>query len=108
MIEGDKECEVNVIEEVATKNDIELEVAMEESTVDDHVETFLIPNLETWVVASGNQRETQERDGGGEEEKDQDNIDNDIDLKMARASNDHAEDSSTLVPETSAFASKSQ
>ena len=34
MIEGDKACEVDVIEEVATKDDIESEVAMNESMAD--------------------------------------------------------------------------
>ena len=58
---------------------------------DAHVETFLALDLETWAIAYGNQYET---DGGNEEEKDHDNTDHDISLKMARASNDHGEDSS--------------
>ena len=57
---------------------------------------------------SGNQHETKETDGDDKEEKHQDNTDNDIGPKMARASNDHGEDPSTLVPETSAVASESQ
>ena len=82
---------------------------MDESMAYGHVETFLTLYLETWAVASGNQHETKEMDGGGEEDsqKDHDNTDNGIGPKIARASNDHGEDSSTLVPKTSAVASKS-
>ena len=64
MIEGDKVFEVEVIEEVAMTNDIESEVAMDESTADSRVETFstLIP--ETSAVAPVCQRETGETEGG--------------------------------------------
>ena len=45
VIQGDKNCEVDVIEDIATKKDIESEVAMNESMVDGHVKTFstLVP-----------------------------------------------------------------
>ena len=43
MIEGDKVFEADVIEDVAMANDIELEVAMDESMADGHVETFPTP-----------------------------------------------------------------
>ena len=69
-------------------------VFMEESMADGHVET--------WAVAFRNQIESQEIDGGSEKVKDQDNTNNDIGPKLTRASNDHGEDSSTLVPKTSA------
>ena len=39
--------------------------------VDGHVKTFLTLDLETWAIASGNQRETQVTDGGCEEVKDE-------------------------------------
>ena len=70
---------------------------MNESMADGHVETFLTLHLETWAVASGNQRETQETDGGKKEEKDQDNT-----------TNDDGQIFSTLVPETWAIASENR
>ena len=81
---------------------------MDKSMADGHVETFLTFDLETWAVATGNQHETQETEGYDKEEKNQDNTDNDIGPTMARVSNDHGEDSSTLVPKTSTVASESQ
>ena len=71
--------------------------------------------LETWVVASENQRETQETESGGEEAKVGADAhdgsiatDNDVGPQMARTSKDHGEDSSTLVPENLAVVSESQ
>ena len=57
MIEGDKVFETDMIEEVGMTNDIESEVAMDESMADGHVETFLTLVLE---VAALCQRETGE------------------------------------------------
>mgnify|MGYP000353112311 CR=1 FL=1 len=105
-----------MIKEVATKNDIK-EVAMENmaKVIDQRCLESSTLVLETWAVASENQRETQETEGGDEEAKvgadaHDGNIatDNDIGPKMARMSKDHGEDSSTLVLETSAVASESQ
>ena len=69
-INGDKECEASVIEDLAAKDDIE-EVTMNKITsVDnDHGRIFSTHALETWAVASKNQRETQETEGVGEEPK---------------------------------------
>ena len=69
MIKGDKKCEANLITEIAMKNDIESEVAEDESMADGCVETFSTLVPETWAVASKRQRETQETEGGGEEVK---------------------------------------
>ena len=49
----------------AINNDIESEMAMDESMADGHVETFLTPVLETSAVAPLCQRETGEMEGGG-------------------------------------------
>ena len=64
-VKGDKDCEANVIEDLATKIDIK-EVAMNKTTsVDDkHSKTFPILVLETWAVASENRQKTQEKDDG--------------------------------------------
>ena len=62
MIKEDKEREAHVIKEVTTKNDIK-EVAMDNmpKVIDQrHMESSTLV-LETWVVASENQCETQER-----------------------------------------------
>ena len=69
MIEGDKACEVDVIEEVATKDDIESEVAMNESMTDGRGKTLptLIPEI--LAVAFEKQCETRETEGGGEKTK---------------------------------------
>ena len=72
-------------------------MAMDESMANGHVETFLTLHSETWAVASGNQCETQETDGGEKEENDQDNIDN-----------DDGQNFSTLVPKTWAIASENR
>ena len=69
MINGDNECEADMIEDIAMKTFIESEVAMHESMVDGHVENFSTLVRETWVVASESQRETQKTEGGGEETK---------------------------------------
>ena len=52
-----------MIEEIATKKDIKLEVARDESMADGHVETFPTPLLETSAVAPVCQRETGEPEG---------------------------------------------
>ena len=49
-----------MIQEVAARNDIESEVAMDELTTDGRVETFRTLDLETWAVAFERQHETQE------------------------------------------------
>ena len=64
MIEGDKVFEADVIEDVAMTNNIESEVAMDESTTDSHVETFPTLDPETSAVAPVCQRETGETEGG--------------------------------------------
>ena len=64
MIEGDKVFEADVIEDVAMTNDIESEVAMDESTADSRVETFPTLDPETSAVAPVCQRETGETEGG--------------------------------------------
>ena len=78
MIEGDKVFEADMIEEVAMTNDIESEVAMNESTADSRVETFSTLVLETSAVAPVCKCETREMEGSGgkmkaqhEEEEDQ-------------------------------------
>ena len=49
-IEGDKNCEADVIEEIAMKKDIESEVLMDESMTDGYVETFPTLVLDTWEL----------------------------------------------------------
>ena len=51
LIKGDKKCETDMIEEIATKKDIKSEVAMDESMADGHFETFPTPVLVTSAVA---------------------------------------------------------
>ena len=69
-VEGDKEGEVGVMEDLATKIDIN-EVAMNKtrSVDNDHGEIFSTLVPKTWAVASGNQHETQEMESGDEELK---------------------------------------
>ena len=69
LIEGDKVFEADVIEGVTMTNDIESEVAMDESTVDSRVETFSTLVLETSAVAPMCQCETGETEGGGDKTK---------------------------------------
>ena len=69
VIEECKKCEADVIEVIATKKDIESEMAMDESMVDGCFETFSTLVPETWAVASECQRETQATEGGGEKAK---------------------------------------
>ena len=57
VIKGDKESEINMMKGLATKID------------NDHNRIFSTHAPETWVVASKNQRETQETEGVGEEPK---------------------------------------
>ena len=56
-IKGDKECQIDMIKGLATKID------------NDHDRIFSTHVPETWVVASKNQRETQETEGVGEKLK---------------------------------------
>ena len=72
MIEGDKVFEVDVIEEVAMTNDIESEVALDESTADSRVETFSTLVPETSTVVPVCQCETGETKGGDEHEEEED------------------------------------
>ena len=65
-VKGDEECEVNVVEAVAMRDDIESKMAMHESTADDHVKTFPTLDLETSAVAPKCQRETGETESDGE------------------------------------------
>ena len=69
MIEGDKACEADVIEEVATKDDIESEVAMNKSMADGRGKTLPTLILETSVVVFENQRETEVTGGGDKKGK---------------------------------------
>ena len=64
IIKGDKKCEANVIEEIATKNDIESKVAMDKSMADECVEDSFTHVPETWAVATQSQCETKEMEGG--------------------------------------------
>ena len=61
--------EAHEIEEIATKNDIQSEMAMDESMVDGHVETFLTLHLETCAIVSENRCKTQETRGDGKNQK---------------------------------------
>ena len=60
-----------MIEEIATKKDIESEVAMDESMADGRVETFSTLVPETSAVTPVCQRETGEKGGSGRKTKDQ-------------------------------------
>ena len=105
MIEGDKECEADVIEEVATKDEIESEVAMNESMTDGRGKTLptLIPEI--LAVAFEKQCETRETEGGGEKTKaEADAYNGDIAEKvdMCETTEDgNTEDSCPLILETS-------
>ena len=55
-----------MVEAVAMRDDIELKMAMHESTADDHVKTFPTLDLETSAVAPKCQRETGETESDGE------------------------------------------
>ena len=50
VIEGDKKCKADKIEEIAMKKDIESEVLMDESMTDGYVETFPTLVLDTWEL----------------------------------------------------------
>jgi hypothetical protein len=112
IIDADKECEADVIKEVATKDEIESEVAMDESMADCHIETSppLIP--ETPAVAIERQRETEETEGGGEKTKvEVDAYNGEIAENMAMGEtmeDDNTEDSYPLILETSAVVSENQ
>ena len=105
IIDADKECEAEWIEEVASKDDIESEVTIDESMEDGHMETLspLIP--ETPAVAF---EETEETEGGEEKTKFETNAcDKEIAEKMAMCEttkDGNIEDSCQLILETSAVA----
>ena len=87
--------------EIATKNDIESEMAMDESMADGHVETFSTLVPETWVDASESKRETQETEGGGKEVKAEANTcEEEGDVKPKRVDDDDEETLPTKVLET--------
>ena len=112
IIDADKECEADVIKEVATKDEIESEVAMDESMADCHIETSppLIP--ETPAVAIERQRETEETEGGGEKTNvEADEYDEEIAEKNAKGETTkegNTEDSCQQYLETSAVVSENQ
>ena len=112
IIDANKECEAEWIEEVATKDDIDSKVAVDESMADDHIETSppLIP--ETPAVAFERQRETEETEGGEEKTKFETNAcDKEIAKKMAMCEttkDGNVEDSCQLILETSAVAFEKQ
>jgi hypothetical protein len=109
-IKGDKECEVDVVEAVAMRKDIESKMAMHESTADDHVKTFPTLDLETSAVAPKCQRETGETESDGEAKIEAD-ANNNVEGKMSKDEStvtDGAEVLPTIVPETSAVAPKCQ
>ena len=109
-VKGDEECEVDVVEVVAMRNDIESKMAMHESTADDHVKTFPTLDLETSAVAPKCQRETGETESDGEAKIEAD-ANNNVEGKMSKDEStvtDGAEVLPTIVPETSAVAPKCQ
>ena len=112
MIEGDKECEADVIEEVATKDDIESEVAMNESMADGRGKTLptLIPEIS--AVAFEKKCETGETEGGGEKMKaEADAYNGEIAEKVAMCEtteDGNTEDSCPLILETSVVVSENQ
>ena len=101
--------EAHEIEEIATKNDIESEVAMEELMADGRVEDSFTQVPETWAVAES-QRETQEMEGGSKG-KDQDgvhNIEAKIDMDESMVNDGSDKTFPTLVPKTWAVVSENQ
>ena len=104
MIEGEKSCEADVIEEVATKDDIESKGAMNESMADGRGKTLLTLIPEILVVASEKQRETEETKGGGEKTKTEANTYNrELAEKMAvceTTADGNTENSYPLILET--------
>ena len=67
MIKKGKECEAYLFEEITTDNDIELEVAMDDSMADSRVKTFSTLVLETWAVVFKNQHEIEEAEAADDE-----------------------------------------
>ena len=55
--------------EANVDNNVEAKMDMDKSMADGHLKTFPTLILETLAVASENQRETEETEGGGEEKK---------------------------------------
>ena len=105
-VKGDEECEVNVVEAVAMRDDIESKMAMHESTTDDHVKTFPTLDLETSAVAPKCQHETGETESDGEAKIEAD-ANNNVEGKMSKDEStvtDGAEVLPTIVHETTAVA----
>ena len=105
VIKGDEECEVDVVEVIAVRNNIESKMAMHDSTADGDVETFPKLHLETWAVVFESQHETQERKSGGESNIEA-NVNNNVEGKMFMDESmviDGAELLPTVVPKTSAM-----
>ena len=69
MFEEDKQCEAYVVGEKSTNNDVETKLAMGKLVVYGGVESCSPLVLETWALVSGNQCDSQETKGGGEEVK---------------------------------------
>ena len=82
-VKGDKKCEANMIEDLATTKDIK-EVAINKTTSvhDEHGKTFFTLVLETWEVACKSQHETQEMEGGRGEVKVEANEINNVKMKV--------------------------
>ena len=112
MIEGDKECEADVIEEVATKDDIESEVAMNESMADGRGKTLPTLKPEISAVAFEKLCETEETEGVGEKTKVEANAYNgEIAEKVAMGEtteDGNTEDSCPLILETSVVVFENQ
>ena len=62
---GDGEAKI----EVNADDNVEAKMDMDESMADGHLETFPTLVIETLAVASENQRETKDTEGGGEKKK---------------------------------------
>ena len=112
MIEGDKECEADVIEEVAREDDIESEVVMNESMADGRGKTLPTLKPEISAVAFEKQRETEETEGVGEKTKAiADAYNREIAEKVAMGEttkDGNTEDSYPLILETSAVVFENQ
>ena len=112
MIKKGKECEAYVFEEITTDNDIESEVAMDESTTDSRIKTFSTLVPKTSAVAPVCQCETGETEGGDDETKveaDAYEVEIAEEVAMGEATEDgNTEDSCPLILETSAVVFESQ
>ena len=112
MIKKGKECEAYVFEEIATNNDIDSEVAMDESTMDSCVKTFSTLVPETSAVALVCQCETGDTEGDGDSTKvEADAYEGEIaqDVTMGETTEDsNTEDSCPLILKTSAVVNEKQ